>query len=287
MSNYAYPQSLATTQWVAEHLNDPTVRLLEVGWDTSEFDAGHIPNAVAAWKYADIHRNDEREIPSKSQIEEMLSKAGIANNDTVVLYGGFGNLIAVMAFWVLKTYGHPDVRLLDGGRQKWLTEGRSLSTEMPSAHPTQYVALEPDTKIRADKDFIIGVLGRPEYLLVDARPEDMYTGENPAGVARGGHLPTAINIPATRILDDQGEFVSWQTPTTNSDGTFKAFDELQKLFFEKNIAPGKTIITYCLRGGLSTHMWFALTQLLGYSNVIEYDRSWLEWGNLEDLPVER
>jgi len=286
MSDYAFPRSLATTQWVADHLNDSNVRLLEVGWDTSEFDAGHIPNAVAAWKYADIHRNDEREIPSKSQIEEMLSKAGIANNDTVVLYGGFGNLIAVMAFWVLKIYGHPDVRLLDGGRQKWLTEGRSLSTEMPSAHPTQYVALEPDTKVRAAKDFIIGVLGRPEYLLVDARPEDMYTGENPAGVARGGHLPTAINIPATRILDDQGEFVSWQTPTTNSDGTFKAFDELQKLFFEKNIAPAKTIITYCLRGGLSTHMWFALTQLLGYSNVIEYDRSWVEWGNLEDMPVE-
>ena len=286
MSDYANPQSLVTTQWVADHLNDSNVRLLEVGWDTSEFDAGHIPNAVAAWKYADIHRNDEREIPNKSTIEEMLSKAGVADNDTIVLYGGFGNLIAVMAFWVLKIYVHPDVRLLDGGRQKWLAEGRPLSTEIPSPHPTQYAARVPDTKIRADRDFIIGAIGRQEYLLVDARPKDMYTGENLAGVTRGGHIPTAINIPATRQLDEQGEFVGWQTPTTNGDGTFKSFDALQEFLLAKNIAPSKTIVTYCLRGGLSTHMWFALTQLLGYPDVIEYDRSWLEWGNLEDTPIE-
>jgi thiosulfate/3-mercaptopyruvate sulfurtransferase len=286
MSEYADSHSLVTTQWVAEHLNDSNVRLLEVGWDTSDFDAGHIPNTTAAWQYGDLHRADEREIPSKSEIEEMLSKARITNNDTVVVYGGFGNLIAVLAFWILKIYGHRDVRLLDGGRQKWLAEGRPLSTEIPAPGSTQYIARAPDTRLRADKDFIIGVLGKPEYVLVDARPEDMYSGENPAGVARGGHIPTAINIPAARILDDQGAFAGWQPPTTNSDGTFKSFDELQKLFFEKNIAPGKTIITYCLRGGLSTHMWFALTQLLGYSKAIEYDRSWLEWGNLEDTPAE-
>ena len=287
MSDYAYPHSLATTQWVAEHLNDSNVRLLEVGWGISEFDAGHIPGAIAVWIYADIHRDHEREIPSKSEIEEMLSKAGIANQDTIVLYGGFGNLIAALAFWVLKIYGHRDVRLLDGGRQKWLAEGRPLSTEIPSPQATQYVALEPDIKLRADKDFIIGVIGKPEYVLVDARPEDMYSGENTAGVARGGHIATAINLPAARILDDQGGFVGWQTPSTNSDGTFKSFDELQKLFLEKNIAPGKTIITYCLRGGLSTHLWFVLTQLLGYSHVSEYDRSWLEWGTRADTPVER
>lgn len=286
MSDYAYPQSLVTTQWLADHLNVPNIRLVEVGWDTSEFEAGHIPSTVAAWGYTDLHRANEREIPNKSEIESMLSQAGIANNDTIVLYGGFGNLIAAMAFWVLKIYGHPDVRLLNGGRQKWLAENRSLSTEIPSPEPTQYVALEPDTKIRAEKDFIIGVSGRPEYLLVDARPEDIYAGENPAGVARGGHIPTAINIPVERLLDEQGGFVGWQTPTTNSDGTFKFIDELQQLFLEKNIAPDKTIITYCLRGGLSTHMWFVLTQLLGYSSVREYDRSWVEWGNLEGLPIE-
>lgn len=287
MTDYAYPQSLATTQWVADHLNDSNVRLLEVGWDRSEFNAGHIPNAVAAWQYADMHRNDEREIPNKSAIEDMLSKAGITNNDMVILYGGFGNLIAVMAFWVLKIYGHLNVGLLDGGRQKWLVEGRPLNTEIPSPEPTRYIARQPDMRLRADKDVIIGVMGKPGYVLVDARPEDMYSGENAAGVARGGHIPTATNIPAARILDDQGGFAGWQTPTTNSDGTFKSFDELRLLFSAKSITPEKKVITYCLRGGLSTHMWFALTQLLGYPNVIEYDRSWLEWGNLEDVPVEK
>lgn len=287
MSNYAYPQSLATTQWVAEHLNDPTVRLLEVGWDTSEFDAGHIPGTVAAWKYADIHRADEREIPSKSEIEDMLSKAGIADEDTVVIYGGFGNLIAVMVFWILKIYGHQDVRLIDGGRQKWLAEGRPLSTEIPSPEPTRYIAREPNTRFRADKDFVAGLIGQVDCVLVDARPEDMYTGENNAGTVHGGHIPTAINLPATRIVDAQGEFLSWQTPTTNNDGTFKSVEELLELFAEKNLTPDKLIITYCLRGGLSTHMWFVLTQLLGYSSVREYDRSWVEWGDLEGMPIEK
>jgi thiosulfate/3-mercaptopyruvate sulfurtransferase len=179
------------------------------------------------------------------------------------------------------------VRLLDGGRQKWLTEGRSLSTEMPSAHPTQYVAQEPDTKLRADMDFVAGVIGQADCVLVDARAEDMYTGENNAGTAHGGHIPTAINLPAKRIVDTHGEFLSWQTPTTNNDGTFKAAEELKLLFSAKGITPNKKIITYCLRGGLSTHMWFVLTQLLGYPQVLEYDRSWVEWGNLEGMPVER
>lgn len=287
MSDYAYPQSLATTQWVADHLNDSNVRLLEVSWDTSEFDAGHIPGTVAAWKYADIHRADEREIPSKSEIEDMLSKAGIADEDTVVIYGGFGNLIAVMVFWILKIYGHQDVRLIDGGRQKWLAEGRPLSTEIPSPEPTRYIAREPNTRFRADKDFVAGLIGQVDCVLVDARPEDMYTGENNAGTVHGGHIPTAINLPATRIVDAQGEFLSWQTPTTNNDGTFKSVEELLELFAEKNLTPDKLIITYCLRGGLSTHMWFVLTQLLGYSSVREYDRSWVEWGDLEGMPIEK
>lgn len=287
MSDYAYPLSLTTTQWVADHLKDPNVRLLEVGWDTSEFEAGHLPGTLAAWTYADLHRAGEREIPTKSEIEQMLSKAGIANNDTIVLYGGFGNLIAVLAFWVLKIYGHQDVRLLDGGRENWLIEGRPLSTEIPSPKPTQYIAREPDTRLRADKDLIIDVIGKPAYVLVDARPDDMYSGKNTAGVARGGHIPTAINIPAARILDDQGGFAGWHPPTTNGDGTFKSLEELQELFAEKNLTQDKLIITYCLRGGLSTHMWFVLTQLLGYSNVREYDRSWVEWGNLEGMPIEQ
>ena len=287
MFDYAHPESLVTTQWVSDHLNDPNVRLLEVAWDTSEFESGHIPNAVAGWVFNDIQQGDSRTLPSKVQIENKLSEAEITNNDTVVVYGGFGNLIAVMTFWLLKLYGHRDVRLLDGGRQKWIAENRPLSKELPTIKPAQYVAQSPNMNLRADREFIMGLLGQNDYILVDARPEDMYTGENSAGIMHGGHIPSAINVPAERVLDTRGEFVGWQTPTTNSDGTFKSAEELRALFAEKGISKHQHIVTYCLRGGLSTHMWFVLTQLLGYSNVREYDLSWAEWGNLENMPVEK
>jgi thiosulfate/3-mercaptopyruvate sulfurtransferase len=287
MSNFANPKVLVNTQWVSDHLNDSNVRLLEVGWDSSEFESGHIPNAVAGWRYADLHRGDSHAIPSKSEIEAMLSQAGIANLDTVVVYGGLGNLIAAMAFWLLKLYGHKDVRLLDGGRQKWVAEKRPLSTELAFIAPSQYAAQSPNMKLRADRDFIMSVLERPDYVFVDARPTDMYTGENTLGILRGGHIPSAINVPANMILNVNGEFMGWQTPTTNSDGTFKSAEELRALFAEKGISKNKNIITYCVRGGLSTHMWFVLTQLLGYSSVREYDLSWEEWGNQENTPVEK
>jgi thiosulfate/3-mercaptopyruvate sulfurtransferase len=287
MSTFENPKVLVSTQWVFEHLNDPSVRLLEVGWDTSEFESGHIPNAVAGWGFTDIQQGESRVIPDKSQIENMLSQAGIANNHTVVVYGGLNNLIAAMAFWLLRIYGHNDIRLLDGGRQKWIAENRPLSAELPVINPTQYIAQSPNMNLRADRDFIAGVLGQTDYVFVDARPEDMYTGENSAGMAHGGHIPTAVNVPAGRIMDAEGKFQGWQTPTTNSDGTFKSLDELRALFGDKGISKDKNVITYCLRGGLSTHMWFALTQLLGYSNVREYDLSWAEWGNLENAPVEK
>ncbi|HEX5808425.1 MAG TPA: sulfurtransferase [Anaerolineales bacterium] len=287
MSRFANPHVLVDTQWVFDHLNDSNVRLLEVGWDTSEFESGHIPHAVAGWGFADIQQGDNHAIPNKPQIESMLFRAGISNLDTVVVYGGLGNLIGVMAFWLLKIYGHKDVRLLDGGRQKWTAEHRPLSTELPAIKPTQYVAQSPNMNLRADRDFIMDVLERSDYLFVDARPEDMYTGENNAGFLNSGHIPSAVNVPAGRTFDPQGEFIGWQTPTTNSDGTFKSAQELRALFAEKGISEDKNLITYCVRGGLSTHMWFVLTQLLGYSNVREYDLSWAEWGNLENVPVEK
>ncbi|MGQ0601740.1 MAG: sulfurtransferase [Anaerolineales bacterium] len=287
MYSYANPEVLVSTQWVFDHLNDPNVRLLEVGWDTSEFEAGHIPGTVAGWSFADIQRTESHGIPSKSEIDTMLSQAGIANQDTVVVYGGLGNLIAVMAFWVLKIFGHRDVRLLDGGRQKWLAEGRPLSTEKPNAQTTQYTAQEPIRNLRADKDYVLGAIGQKGQAIVDARPTDMYAGENTAGMQRGGHIPTAVNIPASPILNTERDFQGWQTPTTRSDGTFKSVEELRALFSENGITPDKNIVTYCVRGGLSTHMWFALTQLLGYPNVREYDRSWAEWGNLADMPIEK
>lgn len=287
MGNYANPEALVSTQWVFDHLNDPSIRLLEVGWDTSEFEASHIPGTGAGWSFADIQRTDSHGIPSKSQIETMLSKAGIANKDTVIVYGGLGNLIAVMAFWVLRIYGHRDVRLLDGGRQKWLAEGRPLSMEKPNALATQYAAQEPNWNLRADRGYVLSAIGQKGQAIVDARPIDMYTGDNTAGTQRGGHVPTAVNIPASPTLNADGNFQGWQTPTTRSDGTFKSVEELRALFSENGITPDRDIVTYCVRGGLSTHMWFALTQLLGYPNVREYDLSWAEWGNLEDVPIEK
>jgi len=282
MSTYARPEVLVSTQWVADHLNDSNVRFLEVGVNTSEYESGHIPGAVAGWGLSDFQH-----LADKAQVEAMLSNAGIANSDTVVIYGGLSNLIAVMAFWMLKVYGHADIRLLDGGRQKWLAEGRSLSVEKPRVQRKQYVAQEPNWDLRADKDHIISVIGQMQQMIVDARPVDMYTGENTAGMQRGGRIPTAVNVPAAPITDADGQFQGWQTPTTRTDGTFKSVEELRALFSEKGITPDKNIVTYCVRGGLSTHMWFALTQLLGYPNVREYDRSWAEWGNLADTPIEK
>jgi thiosulfate/3-mercaptopyruvate sulfurtransferase len=274
MSTYANSEVLVSTQWVADHLNVSNVRLLEVGWDASEYEAGHIPGAVAGWGLADVRQLAD----DKARIEAVLSSAGVTNTDIVVIYGGLQNLVAAMAFWMLKTYGHVDVRLLDGGRQKWLAEGRLLSMEKPKTQPTRYAAQEPDWTLRADKNYVLNVIGQNGHLIVDARSTGMYTS---------GHVPSAINAPASPILDIEGDIVGWQTPTTRSDGTFKSVDELRALFSQKGITPDKNVVTYCVRGGLSTHMWFALTQLLGYPNVREYDRSWEEWGNHAELPVEK
>lgn len=273
MSKNRPSKVLVNTQWVADHLNDSNIRLLEVGWDSSEYESGHIPGAVAGWGLADVRRLDD-----KSQVEAMLSSVGISNADVIVIYGGLSNLVAAMAFWMLKIYGHSDVRLLDGGRQKWLAENRPLSTEKPNIQPTQYMAQEPNWNLRADKDHVLSVIGEGEHTIVDARSSGMYTD---------GHIPSAVNVPAEPILDEAGDIRGWRPPTTRSDGTFKSVEELQALFSEKGLTTDKTIITYCVRGGLSTHMWFVLTQLLGYPNVREYDRSWEEWGSLTDAPIEK
>lgn len=278
MSKNHRHEVLVNTQWVANHLHDPNVKLLEVGWDASEFESGHIPGAVMGWGFADVQNAETRDIPGKSEIEKMLSQAGISNNDTIILYGGIGNLIAVMAFLVLKIYGHADVRLLDGGRQKWVAESRVTSVEKPNIQLSKYVAQEPNLNLRADKDYVLGVISQAEYAIVDARSAEMYSG---------GHIPYAINVPASPILNAEGDIQGWQTPTTQSDGTFKSVGKLRALFSENGITPDKNIVTYCVRGGLSSHMWFVLTQLLGYTNVREYYSSWAEWSNLENVPVEK
>lgn len=286
MSDYAHPEMLASTQWAADHLNDSKVHFVEVGFSADAYNSGHIPGAVYwAW-IGNILQADSRDILDKAGLETQLSRAGIARNTTVVLYDGFSNLLAAMGLWMLKTYGHPDVRLLDGDRTKWTSEGHPVTTDVPDIQPTTYKARKPDWTLRAHRDLVLEGIGKPNRVVVDARTTAMYSGEDAAGGSVSGHILGAINVPALMAMDN-GQFSRWQTPTTNADGTFKSADELRALFNSKGITSGKEVITYCVRGGLSTHMWFVLKYLLGYPEVREYDGSWAEWGNLIGVPVQK
>jgi thiosulfate/3-mercaptopyruvate sulfurtransferase len=286
MSDYAHPEMLVTTQWAVEHLDDPNVRFVEVGFSADAYDSGHIPGAVYwAWNGNVLHAGN-RDILDEVRLEAQLSEAGIARTTTVVFYDGFSNLLAAMGLWMLKIYGHQDVRLLDGDRTKWMSEGRPLMTHVSDLQPTTYKVRKPDWALRAHRDLVLEGIGKPNRVLVDARTIAMYDGEDSMGGDFGGHIPGAINVPAMMDMDN-GQFRRWITPTTNADGTFKAADDLRALFSSKGIHPDKEVITYCVRGGLSTHMWFVLKYLLGYPEVREYDGSWAEWGNLIGVPLER
>jgi thiosulfate/3-mercaptopyruvate sulfurtransferase len=286
MTGFAHPHMLVTTQWVENHLNNPKVRCIEVAWNSDEYNAGHIPGAIF-WNWnTNVMQPGKRDIIDKSQLEEQFSQAGVTEDMTIILYDGYSNLLAVMTLWMLKIYGHLDARLLDGGRVKWISEKLPLSTKTLSIQASTYIAQEPDWTLRAHRDFILGGLDKPNRVVIDARPSTMYTGEDAMGGSVGGHIPNAINIPAIMEMEN-GQFRRWQTPTTNPDGTFKSFDELQALFAGFGISPDKEVITYCVRGGLSSHMWFVLKYLLGYPDVRQYDGSWVEWGNLIDVPITR
>lgn len=286
MSDYAHPEMLASTEWAAEHLNDPKVRFVEVGFSADAYNSGHIPGAVCwAWN-GNVLQVANRDILDKEGVETQLSQAGIARNTTVVLYDGFSNLLAAMGLWMLKIYCHPDVRLLDGERTKWTSEGLPLTTVVPTFQPAAYKAKKPDWTLRAHRDVVLESVGKPNRVLADARTTAMYNGEDLMGGTVGGHIPGAISVPAI-METENGRFKHWQTPTTNADGTFKSADELRALFYSKGITSDKEVITYCVRGGLSTHMWFVLKYLLGYAEVREYDGSWVEWGNLIGVPIER
>ena len=286
MSDYAYPDVIVTTQWAGEHLQDPAVRFIELGFSADSYDAGHIPGAVGWIWNGNVLQSGEREVIRKADLEVQLARAGVARETTIVLYDDVGNLLAAMALWVLKIYGHPDARLLDGERTKWTRENRPLATEVPTFRPTDYRLKKPDWTLRAHRDLVLEGIGKTNRLLVDARTVKMYSGDDPMGGTVGGHIPGAVNVPTAAELDN-GQFRRWIMPTTNSDGTFKSADALRALFSSKGITPDKVIITYCVRGGLSTHLWFVLKYLVGYPNVREYDGSWAEWGNLTGVPVER
>ena len=270
---------LVSTDWVQEHLNDANIRLIEVDVDTSAYEEGHIPGAIGLNWQTQLQDPIRRDIPSKAQLESTLGALGVSNTHTIVLYGDNNNWFAAYAFWVLKIYGHEDVRMMDGGRKKWLAEGRPITTEVPHYPPTTYHAKEPDLSLRAFYPQVLESLNRPEVALVDVRSPQEFTGEliAPPGMTetaqRGGHIPGARNIPWVQAVRE--------------DGTFKPVEELRALYEAHGITPDKQVVAYCRIGERSSHTWFVLKYLLGYPNVCNYDGSWTEWGNIVGAPIER
>ncbi|MFQ3610905.1 MAG: sulfurtransferase [Fimbriimonadales bacterium] len=279
MSIMDYPQVLVSTQWVAEHLNDPTIRLVEVDVDTQAYELGHIPGAVAFNWQTQLQDPVRRDIISKESLEQLLSQLGIRNDHTIVLYGDNNNWFAAYAFWVLKVYGHEKVVLMDGGRKKWIAEGREMTTEIPTYPPSDYQAKPADYSLRAFFPQVMENLNNEGVALVDVRSPQEFTGEllAPPGLLetaqRGGHIPGARNIPWAQAVRE--------------DGTFKSPEELRALYETLGVTPDKSVITYCRIGERSSHTWFVLKYLLGYPNVRNYDGSWTEWGNIVGAPIER
>ena len=278
-NGYAKPV-LVTTDWLAEHLNDDGVVVAEVDENPDLYDEGHIAGAVKLHWRDDLQDPVERDLVDKPSFERLLSERGIANDTTLVLYGDKNNWFAAYAYWYLKIYGHGDVRILDGGRQKWADEGREFTTETPQPRQADYEANERDESIRTYRDSVRAQIGEQSKALVDVRSPQEYAGELIAppgyeqeGAQRAGHIPTAASIPwATAVRDD---------------GTFKSADELRELYEGKGVTPEKEVTAYCRIGERSAHTWFVLRELLGYETVKNYDGSWTEWGNLVDVPIEK
>jgi thiosulfate/3-mercaptopyruvate sulfurtransferase len=279
-NGYARPHTLVQTDWVAAHSGDPNVRLVEVDVDTSAYETGHIPGAIG-WDWrVDLQRHPVRDIPDRAEWEALLSRSGIGNDDLVVLYGDNHNWFAAFAYWLFKLYGHTDVCLMDGGRVKWVAEGRELTTDVPAVAPTTYDARQPKRALRAFRDDVAAALGRSDIALVDVRSPKEYSGELLApenlpqeGAQRGGHIPGAQNVP-------------WATAVAE-DGTFKPAAELRSIYSDKGVTPETATIAYCRIGERSAHTWFVLTELLGHPDVRNYDGSWTEWGSLIGAPIER
>jgi len=278
-NGYAKPV-LVTTDWLAEHLNDDSVVVAEVDENPDLYDEGHIAGAVKLHWRDDLQDPVERDLVDKPTFERLLSERGIANDTTLVLYGDKNNWFAAYAYWYLKIYGHGDVRILDGGRQKWADEAREFTTETPQPQQADYRANERDESIRTYRDSVRAQIGEQSKALVDVRSPQEYAGDLIAppgyeqeGAQRAGHIRTAASIPwATAVRDD---------------GTFKSADELRELYEAKGVTPEKEVTAYCRIGERSAHTWFVLRELLGYGTVKNYDGSWTEWGNLVDVPIEK
>lgn len=279
-NGYAHPEVLVETQWVADHLHDPAVRLVEVDVDTSAYDSGHIAGAIGwNWK-KDTQQPVVRDLPDKTAWEMLLSGSGVTNESILIFYGDNNNWFAAFAFWLAKLYGHADARIMNGGRKKWIDEGRPLTTALPSLTATRYKAGDLNESLRATRDLVREYIARANRALVDVRSPQEYSGallapENlpQEGAQRGGHIPGAANIPWGMAVKE--------------DGAFKPASELQALYRGKGVTPDKEVIAYCRIGERSSHTWFVLKYLLGYTDVRNYDGSWTEWGSLIGAPIER
>ncbi len=278
--SYAHPEVLVDTVWLNDHLKDPAVRIAEVSEDVTLYDQGHIPGAVHFNWQTQLQDTVRRDWVNKEQFERLLGGHGIGNDTTVVLYGDKNNWFATYTFWLFKMYGAERARILNGGRAKWIAEGRPLTTEVPSYPRTAFRAADLDLSIRAFRDQVRERLGKAGVALVDVRSPQEYSGEliaMPAypqeGAQRGGHIPGAQSIP-------------WGQ-NVREDGTFKSPEDLKALYQSKGVTPEKEVIAYCRIGERSSLTWFTLKYLLGYPNVRNYDGSWTEWGSLVGVPIEK
>ncbi len=277
IQGYAHPEALVSTDWVEQNSDNPNLRLVESNEDILLYDTGHIPGAIKLDWHTELNHPLRRDYLEPVQFAELMSAKGISRDHTVVIYGDRSNWWATYAFWVFKLFGHEDVRIMDGGRNLWIAEGRAFTKDVPAFNKTSYPAVERnDDSIRAFRDEVLKKLGAP---LIDVRSSPEYTGERlhmadfpNEGATVGGHIPTAVNIP-------------WST-AANEDETFRPIEQLKKLYFDDtNFSQESDFIAYCRIGERSSHTWFVLKYLLGVKNVKNYDGSWTEWGNLVGVPV--
>jgi thiosulfate/3-mercaptopyruvate sulfurtransferase len=283
LTQYAHPERLVTTAWLADHLGDEGLVVLESDEDVLLYDTGHIPGSIKVDWFTELNDPVTRDYVDGERFAKIMGSKGIGRDTTVVLYGDKSNWWAAYALWVFRLFGHEDVRLLDGGRAKWIAEGRPLTTDVPSPQPVEYPVVErDDAPIRAFKGDVLGVLASPSgHPLIDVRSPQEYTGERThmpdypqEGTLRGGHIPGALSVPWARAAAE--------------DATFKGRDDLEAIYEgEKGIKPTDDVIAYCRIGERSSHTWFVLTYLLGYEHVRNYDGSWTEWGNSVRVPIVR
>ena len=280
MADYAHPESLTDTQWLAEHAKDRNVRVFEVDVDTSAYEQGHVDGAIGLNWRTDLQQHPVRDLIDKRELEALLSRAGVTNDTTIAVYGDNNNWFAAWFFWLLKYYGHKDVRLVNGGRAKWTAEGRPLTNTVPTFGASTYAAKSPDASVRALRELVLERVHDGRSKIVDVRSPKEYSGELLApenlpqeGAQRGGHIPGAQNVP-------------WATAVAE-DGRFKSADELRAIYEAKGLAKGSEVIAYCRIGERSAHTWFVLRYLLGHDKVRNYDGSWTEWGSLIGVPIEK